>query len=58
MAKTKKKPARGRPPIKNRADAVIAFRVTKDDHVRYSQAAQAAGMTISAWFKSLADRES
>lgn len=42
---------KGDPPL----DAMIGIRCTKDEREAYRAAARAAGQTLSAWLKKLAD---
>jgi predicted HicB family RNase H-like nuclease len=56
MDKPKKR--RGQPPKKDPASVRINVRVTPGDRERYRRAAQRAGVSMSVWLKTLADRES
>jgi len=52
---------RGRPPLPDhlRASELIpGFRVTKDQKKRYKAAAKAADVSVAAWIKALADKNS
>ncbi len=50
--------SRGRPTKNNGAKQVLPpIRITEEQRARYKQAAQAEGKCLSAWIKSLADRE-
>jgi predicted HicB family RNase H-like nuclease len=47
----------GRPPRKEGESVLINFRATADEREAYQRAAEAAGMSLSDWIRSLADRE-
>ena len=52
---------RGRPPLpaNERASATIpGFRATKAQKKQYKAAAKAAGVSLAAWFRDLADQAS
>ena len=51
-------PKRGRPPKTNPSSKTLPpIRVTADQKERYRKAAEKKGMSVSAWIKSLADKE-
>ena len=58
MPAVKKSPRRGRPPVDNPADQRIFVRATKAEKAKYKRAAGRAGLSLSAWLKQLAERES
>lgn len=46
---------RGRPSVKNSASSTLPpIRVTPDEKRKYKEAAERAGMSLSAWLKSIA----
>jgi len=50
-------PRIGRPPRAGEAGRLFQFRATADELTRWRRAASAAGMTLSAWLRRLADQE-
>jgi predicted HicB family RNase H-like nuclease len=50
-----KKP-RGRPPVENGERRWLSLRVSDERLERYTQAAERAGETLSAWVKRILDR--
>ena len=55
---SKPKRPRGRPPVKDPASVRINVRVTRGERERYKDTARKAGVSLSVWLKTLADRES
>jgi predicted HicB family RNase H-like nuclease len=54
MEQPKKKP--GRPPVENGERRWLSLRVSDERLERYTQAAERAGETLSAWVKRILDR--
>lgn len=57
MEPTPKRP-RGRPPAADPATDRVYIRVTPAEKAKYQRAADRVRVTLSAWLKALADRDS
>lgn len=54
--KTKRTTTRGRPRIENPAVLRLNVRITEEQRERYGAAADAKGLTLTAWVEKLLDR--
>lgn len=57
MEQQPKRP-RGRPRLADPASVRVNFRATPGEREKYKRAAARAGVTLTVWLKSLADRDS